>query len=592
MEHQADQATSFDTFCQAFQRTVAEHAGEVALRTPGDAVSLTWADIGARVQAAAAGLAGLGVRRGDTVALMLGNRPEFHVLDLAALHLGATPFSIYATSSPGQIAHVLGNAGSRVVVTERQFLDRVDAARGDVPDVESVVSVDGGESARTLDDVLASPAPGFDFDATWQAVEPGDLAVLIYTSGTTGPPKGVELTHRSLLAAWDAVRGAVPVLGRRGRLISYLPHAHLADRFFAHYPAMVTGSSITCVEDARTVVGALPDVRPTVWLAVPRIWEKLKSALEAGLAGHEDAGVRELAAQGLALGVARARGETLDAEQVAAYERIDGMLFAPMRGKLGLDEADALVSGAAPIGADVLEFFAAIGVEILEGYGMSECSAVISINRPGETRIGSVGRPAPGVELRLADDGEILMRGDMMMRGYRGDPEQTSEAIDAEGWLHTGDIGELDADGFLRIVDRKKELIVNAAGKNMSPANIEGAIKACSPLIGQAVAIGDRRPYNTALLVLDPDVAAAHAAKQGLPDASPAALAADPGVHELIGAAIEEANARLSRVEQIKRWKLLADDWQPGGHELTPTMKLKRKPIAERYATTIDELYA
>jgi long-subunit acyl-CoA synthetase (AMP-forming) len=541
------------SFCAAFQATVETHPGEVALRTAGNESKLTWAQVAERVQDAASRLAGLGVRPGDTVAMMLANRPEFHILDLAVLHVGATPFSIYNTCPPEQIVHVLRNAGSHVVITEQAYLSAVQEAASELPDVTTILSIDGG-GAPALEDL--APAAGFDFESAWRAVSPDDLAVLIYTSGTTGPPKGVQLTHRSLMAAYDAARAAVPALSARGRLISYLPHAHLADRFFSHYPAVLTGASITCVQDARNVVGALADVRPTVWLAVPRIWEKLKTALETQVNGTEDPAVH-----------------------------------AALRAKLGLDCAEALVSGAAPIGADVLEFFASIGIEILEGYGMSECSAVISINRPGEARIGTVGRPAPGVELRLADDGEIMIRGEMVMLGYRGQPEQTAETIDPEGWLHTGDVGELDADGFVRIVDRKKELIVNAAGKNMSPVNIENAIKACSPLIGQAVAIGDRRPYNTALLVLDPDAATAFATEHGLAGASLRDVAAASVMLEAITQAVDEANARLSRVEQVKRWTLLSQEWLPGGDELTPTSKLKRKPIAERYATEIQALY-
>ena len=548
-----DEATAPRTFCEAFQHTVRSFSDEVALRTFDGTTELTWRQLGAEVQRAAAALAGLGVSRGDTVAMMLGNRPDFHILDIAALHLGATPFSIYTTCPPEQVAHVLTNAGSAVVITEQAFLDVVRTACEMAPNVESIASIDGGE-AIAFDRVAPADV---DIVALAELVERDDLAVLIYTSGTTGPPKGVQLTHGSLMAAYEAVAGAVPAFAKRGRLVSYLPHAHLADRFFAHYPAMITGSSISCVGDPREIVGALPAIRPTLWLAVPRIWEKLKVNLESSVSAEDGAAVH-----------------------------------GAVRKKLGLDAAEALVSGAAPIGADVLEFFAGIGIEILEGYGMSECSAVISINRPGEVRIGTVGRPAPGVELRLADDKEILIRGDMVMAGYRGQPEQTAETIDPDGWLHTGDVGEMDEDGFVRIVDRKKELIVNAAGKNMSPVNIENAIKACSALIGQAVAIGDRRPYNIALLVLDPDAALQHAAENDLGDASVTDLARHPGVLESVGAAVERANAALSRVEQIKRWTLLPEEWLPGGPELTPTSKLKRKPIAELYASEIEALYA
>jgi long-subunit acyl-CoA synthetase (AMP-forming) len=293
---------------------------------------------------------------------------------------------------------------------------------------------------------------------------------------------------------------------------------------------------------------------------VPRIWEKLKAALEAQ--GITDPG-------------------TLPESQRAA-----------IRAKLGLDEADTLISGAAPIAPEVLEFFAALGLPICEGWGMTETAAITTINPSEQIRIGTVGRALPGVEVVLADDGELLVRGPTIMRGYRKDAEKTAETIDAEGWLHTGDIGEIDADGYVKIVDRKKELIINAAGKNMSPANIENKLKAACPLIGIAVAIGDRRPYNTALIVLEPGACAAFAVAHGLADASPAALAGEAAVQQEILAGIERANARLSRVEQIKRHEILPHDWEAGGNELTPTMKLRRKPIAEKYAAEIEALYA
>jgi long-subunit acyl-CoA synthetase (AMP-forming) len=521
------------TFCEAFQRTAANFPDDVALRSFGGCEELTWSQLAGRVAAAAGTLAELGVGRGDTVGFLLANRPEFHVLDIAALHLGATPYSVYTTSPPEQIAHCLRNACSRMIVTEPAFAEVVDAAVAEAPEVGTVLLVQDAEAG-----------PAADLATVSGPVNADDVAVLIYTSGTTGPPKGVQLTHRNLMASYEATRAAVPAWGERGRLLSYLPHAHLADRFCSHYPAILTGSSITCVNDAREVVAALPTVRPTIFGAVPRIWEKLKAALEGSVGPDDPAEVR-----------------------------------AAVRTRLGLDEARVLLSGAAPIGPDVLSFFAGIGMEILECYGMSECSAIICINRPGDARIGTVGRPCPGVELRLESDGEVLIRGDMVMPGYRADPDRTREAIDDDGWLRTGDVGSFDADGSLRIVDRKKELIVNAAGKNMSPANIENTIKSCSPLIGHAVAIGDRRPYNTALLVLDPDAAAGRRAD-------------DPEVLAAVAAAVQTANARLSRVEQIKRWTLLADEWLPGGPELTPTSKLKRKAIAERYAQEIERLYA
>jgi long-chain acyl-CoA synthetase len=553
-------ALDAQTLCEAFQRTAAHYAETVALRTPDDSVSITWAQYAGRVRTLAGGLAALGIGRGDTVAMMLANRPEALIVDSSVLHLGAIPFSIYNTSAPEQIDYLLGHAECRVVVTEAQFADRVLAVAEGLPVLEEVFVVDEApQGARPLTDLEAGGEGGFDFERAWQAVTGEDVATLIYTSGTTGPPKAVELTHENLLWQLRLVDRVFPVKPA-GRRMSYLPMAHLADRCGAHYASMVYGGSITCVSDVREAVAALPDCRPTVWGSVPRVWEKLKAALEAG--GITDPGM------------------------LPEFQR------AAIRAKLGLEEADTLISGAAPIAVEVLEFFAALGLEICEVWGLTETTLIATVSPRDAIRIGTVGRALPGIEVTLAQDGELLVRGPTIMRGYRKDPEKTTETIDSDGWLHTGDIGEIDPDGYVKIVDRKKELIINAAGKNMSPANIENKLKAASPLIGIAVAIGDRRPYNTALIVLDPDACAAFARDHGIEDSSPAAMARDERVQAAVAVAVTDANTHLSRVEQIKRHEILPHDWEPGSDELTPTMKLRRKPIAEKYAAEIDAMYA
>ena len=553
------------TLCEAFQRTATRFAERVALRTPDDAVSITWAQYAERVQRLAAGLAALGVRRGDTVGIMLVNRPEFNLVDTAALHLGATPFSVYNTSATGQIAHLFANASNRVVFTERQFLPVIREALAAGVAVEHLVLVDGElvgdepDSVISLQALEASGEPRFDFAACWRGVQGHDIATLIYTSGTTGPPKGVQLTHAGLMAQVRSMAERLPT-APGGRTTSFLPSAHLADRWFHHYQCSIAlGFTITCIADPRTVIAHLPQVKPTAWGSVPRIWEKLKAALEA---------------QGIT------EPQRLSEEQRAA-----------IRAKLGLDHCEWLATGGAPTTPEVLRFFADLGLEICELLGMSETSCVMACNPPGAVKLGTCGPAIHGVELMLADDGELLTRGEMIMVGYRGDAARTREAIDPDGWLHTGDIAEIDDDGYVTIIDRKKELIINAAGKNMSPANIETALKSAHPLIGQAVAIGDQRPYNVALIVLDPDVSAAFAREHDITDGSPAALAIDPRVQAVVAAAIAEANTHLSRVEQIKRHTILPLDWLPGGDELTPTMKLKRKPIGEKYATAIEGLY-
>ena len=552
------------TLCEAFQRSASEMADEVALRTLGDATSITWREYAQRVRDLAAGLAGLGVERGDTVALMLTNRPEFHLVDVAAMHLGAVAFSVYNTSSPEQIEYLLGDAGNRVLVTEAAFLDRIQAAQPRCPALEHVVVVEA------LDELSARGSSGFDFDAAWQAVSPDDLVTLIYTSGTTGPPKGVQLTHANVMAQWRAIHAVMP-RPAGGRVVSYLPAAHVADRVITHYAALVYGTQLTDCPDPREVIAHLPDVRPTLWGAVPRIWEKLKAALEAGMDDATRAAV--------------------DAARDGRATPADEQVLSRLRERLGLDAAEHHIVGAAPTPPDVLEFFSSLGMNVCELWGMSETCGVATLNPADRVRIGTVGPPLPTVELRLAEDGEVLVRGPMCTSGYRDMPDKTAELRDGDGWLHTGDIGELDADGYLRIVDRKKELIINAAGKNMSPANIESALKSASPLIGQACVIGDRRPYNVALLVLDPDALPVFAAAHDLDAEALGSLGAAETLIAAVADAVAGANARLSRVEQIKKFKILDEDWLPGGDELTPTMKLKRKPIAEKYGDEIEALY-
>ena len=559
--HTAVLPRSFEasTVCEAFQFTAAERPDTVALRTPGGGVEITWAEYAERVRRIAGGLAALGIGRGDTVALMMTNRPEFNLVDTAAMHLGATPFSIYNTSAPDQISYLFSNADNSVVVCERQFLDAVRAA--DAALVEHVVVIDDEvEGTVTLADLEAACPEDFDFDKAWRAVEPDDVLTIIYTSGTTGPPKGVQLTHASIMAENRGFAAVMP-FPVFGRFTSYLPSAHIGDRGITHYYASIMfGATVTAVADIRQVVGVLPEVRPSAWGAVPRIWEKIKAALEA--------------------------------KGIADPSVLPDEVKAAVREQLGLDQAQWLVSAAAPIPPQVLEYFHALGLPICEAWGMSELSCFATINPPDDNRIGTVGKVIPGVELKLLDDGELLARGPIVMKGYRKDPAKTAEAIDADGWMHTGDVATIDEDGYVTIIDRKKELIINAAGKNMSPANIEQKLKSSSPLIGQAICVGDMRPYNVALLVLDPDVCAQWAQEHGLPDAAAAVLAQDPGVHAEVAGGVEIANSQLSRVEQIKRFTILPVDWGPGGEELTPTMKLKRKPIHAKYTPEIDALYA
>jgi long-subunit acyl-CoA synthetase (AMP-forming) len=484
------------------------------------------------------------------------------------------------------------------VVTEPAFVDRVLAAVAEVATAPPVVLVEGEPPAgasgvRRLADLEATPPPvGFDFEATWRAVTPQTPVTLIYTSGTTGLPKGVTHSHASILAGMRNLNVVSPV-SPHGRVLSFLPMAHIAERFISHYSSMCFGYTITTVADPKAVAAGLAEVRPTRIFSVPRIYEKLYGALTGAVANEPDPDRRKALEWAVDTGLRKVRteqaGDEPTPELVAEYAKADELVLSTLRRKIGFDDLEWPSVGAAPTPYVVLEFFHAIGVPIQELWGMSEI-LVVTLNPPERVKLGTVGPAMPGIGMKLAEDGEVLISGPTLMLGYKDRPDLTAEAV-VDGWMHTGDIGEIDADGYLRIVDRKKELLINSGGKNMSPSKIEGELKQGTTLIGQAVCIGDARLYNVALLTLDPDVAALWAAKNGMAGASTAAIAADPRVQAEIAAGVERANARLARVEQIKAFTVLEREWLPGEDELTPTSKLKRKPIESKYAAQIEALY-
>jgi long-chain acyl-CoA synthetase len=611
----AARAVDAPTLTEALRRTAASHPDIVAVRTADDGVSLTWRELQARVDAVAGGLAALGVGRGDTVAIMLSNRPEFHIVDLAAVTVGAIPFSIYVTYPASEIEYLCTDADATVAVVEQSYLPVMLAARERLPRLEHVIVVDGdaqqddsgaartseaGRRARgkpegtiSLADVEGSN-PDFDAAAAAAHAGPDDLVTLIYTSGTTGHPKGVQLSHHAIMFAASGVQEVIPIeVG--GRVISWLPAAHIAERMAHHYIPVIYAGTVTTCPDPRSILSYLPQVRPTWFFAVPRIWEKLKAGLETMQAAQSEE-QRKPIEDAIAAAVQRVRlkqrGEPVPPELERRVAEADEQLFSKLREMLGLDQAKGVNVGAAPTPLEVLEFFHALGIELAELWGMSETCGIGAVNRPGHVKLGTVGSASPGVEMKIAEDGELLVRGEFLMLGYRNAPDRTAEALDSDGWLHTGDIGAIDEDGYLKIVDRKKEIIINAAGKNMSPANIEAAIKSSSPLIAQACCIGDRRPYNTALVVLDADFAPQWAAQQGIAASALEELAVETQVVAAVQAAIDDANEQLARVEQIKKFTIIAGDWLPGGDELTPTMKLKRRPIAAKYEAVIEAMYA
>ncbi|MEE8580810.1 MAG: AMP-dependent synthetase/ligase [Myxococcota bacterium] len=582
------------TVAAAFRRGAASWPERIAVNTLGPEDPLSWGGLRERVDRLAGGLAKHGLGHGDTLALLLCNRPEFHMIDLAAMMLGAVPFSIYQTLAPEQIEYVMRDSEARIAVIERAYFENFMKAAQNLPRLKHVIVIDGeGEQGTLRLADVESADLTFDVEASCAAIAPDDLLTLIYTSGTTGPPKGVQLTHRNMMSAAEALDDRID-FPEAARVISWLPAAHIAERAAHHYLPIIFGFTITTCPDPRQIIEVLPQVKPNWFFAVPRIWEKIKAGLESRLGSLPEA-QRRAAEESLAAGLEKVRleqaGQPVPAVLEAKVARADETLFAGLRVLLGLDQATAVAVGAAPTPPEVLEFFHAIGIEVGELWGMSETCGAGTSNPPSRIRIGTVGLPGKGIEIKLAADGEVLIRGACVMHSYRNLPEKTAEAFTQDGWLATGDVGEFDEHGYLKIIDRKKELIINAAGKNMSPANIESTLKGNSALIGQACVIGDARPYNTALLVLDADYAPAWAEQQGLAARSLAELALDSAVRAAVQRDVDRANERLARVEGIRKFTILQSDWLPGGDELTPTMKLKRRPISEKYQGEIDRMY-
>jgi long-chain acyl-CoA synthetase len=595
------EAVGDQTVASTFLDTVAAHGDRTALRWrdadggTGDPswVSLTYAEYGDLVARVAAGMRSLGVAPGDRVVLMMRNTPEFHVLDLAAVLCGATPVSVYNSSSPEQVAYLAGHCKARFAFVEDDaFASLFHSVRSSLPGLQAVSVVRGESGDVTYDELLA--ASPLDVDAAVAAVRPDELATVIYTSGTTGDPKGVMLTHRQVRYTAEVLKIA---LGRPldelvgTRVISYLPMAHIAERMTSYYAGLLGAYEVITCPDVTQIGAYLRDVHPQIFFGVPRVWEKIQSGLLAALSADPER--RQKFEQGIeaAIPIAEARSwDRATPDQEATWAFLDEVAFAPIRRTLGLDEVFCAVSGAAPIPPELLAWYRALGVPLSEIYGMSESGGPM-LWAPRRVKPGSVGPPIPGCEVRLADDGEIQCRGGNVFAGYLDDPVRTAEALDADGWLHSGDIGTVDDDGYYRVVDRKKELIITAGGKNVSPANLEAKLKLV-PLIGQAMAVGDNRPFISALLVLDPEAAHVFARDEGIEDTDLAALARNPRVLEVVTAGVEKVMEGFSHAEQVKKFVILPGEWLPDSEELTPTSKLKRRHIAAKYADEIASIYA
>jgi len=597
-----DAEVAGQTVATRFADVVAARGPEVALRSKDDATGewheLTWSEYAERACRVAAGLRKLGIGRGDRVALMIRNVTEFHIADVAALLCGATPFSIYNSSAPDQVEYLISHAEAKVAIVEHpDFLERVAKVRDQLACLETIVLISGEPTTEVVPwEQLLAEDP-VDLAEASKIAQPEDLATLIYTSGTTGPPKGVMLTHFNVLWTGVALLRAMEMTEDQlagMRIVSYLPMAHIAERMTSHYNGILAGMVVTSCPDTGQIATYLREVKPHIGFGVPRIWEKIQAGVEAALSADPEK--KKSFDEAIAAAVPLVTKRTLEGEDALSDEEkgtldfLDKVAFAQVRALIGMDEMVRAITGAAPIPVELVNWYRAIGVPLSEIYGMSENTGPLTWDSV-RVKAGSVGRALPGVEVALAEDGEVIARGGNVFTGYLNDPAKTAEALDEDGWLHTGDIGEFDDEGYLRIVDRKKELIITAGGKNISPANLEAALKSI-PLIGQAAVIGDQRPFMSALLVLDPDAATAWARSKGIEFSALTDLADHPEVLAEVEAGVKEANARFSQVEQIKRWKVLGNEWLPDSDELTPTMKLKRRGINQRYAEEIESLYA
>jgi long-chain acyl-CoA synthetase len=561
--------------------------------------SLSWAEAADRVSRLARGLALLGVEPGDRVALVSENRPEWIVADLAIMGAGAVTVPAYVTNTVEDHRHILGNSGARAaIVSTAALAARVIPAAQLVPSVRAVIAMEGiGEAPANLDlrawdDVLALGGESGDDTAQWAmgrnaALAPDDTACIIYTSGTGGVPKGVMLSHRNIVAN---CRGAFLLLEMLGlgdeKFLSFLPLSHSYEHTAGMMFPISIGAEIYFAEGAETLAHNLVEVRPTIMTAVPRLYETMHQRIR--LAVERERGLkRRLFERAVAIGKKRLAGEKLSLGDRLVDPVLEKLVRDKVRGRFG-GRLKAMISGGAPLNPEIGSFFVALGVQLLQGYGQTEAAPVICCNPPGQIRIDAVGRPLDGVEIRIAEDGEILVAGDNVMKGYWNDPEATARTL-IDGWLHTGDIGERDAEGYLRITDRKRDFIKNSGGDMISPARIEGVLT-LSPEIAQAMVFGDRRPYLVAVLVPDPEFAAAFVAGRDLP-VELTALARDPDFHKALGEVVARANQGLAAAERVRRFVIADEPFSLANAQLTPTLKIRRHAIREVYQAAFETLY-
>ena len=589
---------------ELFQEQVAKRGGAPAMyfKSSGKWNGISWQQYGQAVHRVAGFLLAEGVKRGERGAILSYNRPEWHIADLAIEHVGAIVVGIYLTSSPSQCQYILDHSEAPVAFVEnREQLAKILEFRDQLPRLRRVVLISGeteagdGDLVVTWADALAtgdrynSEHPA-EFAERWQAVGPDDLATFIYTSGTTGPPKAVMLDHGNILWTVASIEKTIelrPESAEEEVTLSYLPLAHIAERVAGHILHLYVGHKIYFAEDLAHLALNVTEARPTFMFGVPRIWEKYQAVVEKELASA--GGIKGfLARWAIKQGYANVDKATRGEAPSSAYQRADRLVLTKIRTRLGFDRVKQLVTGAAPISPGTVRFFWAIGLPLYEVYGQSEDTGPTSTDRPGYVRLGTVGPPMPGVEVAIAADGEVLVKGGNVFRGYFKDETATAEALDDDGYLHSGDVGVLE-DGFLRITDRKKDLIITAGGKNISPSNIEVALKA-QPYVGNAVALGDNRPFMSALLTIDIDQLDSLAKEVGEP-ADMEKLARSEKVREIFQKGVDAVNANLSHVESIKKFTILPNDLSVDGGELTPTLKVKRKVVNQKYGSQIEGIY-
>lgn len=550
-----------------------------------------------KVATVAAGLAAAGLDAGDRMLIMMRNIPDFHWFDTAAQFLRATPVSIYNSSSADEIQYLSGHAEAEIAILENDdFLQRILQVRDELPTLKKIYVLDPPDG--DLPDGVMPASDLFesgkaDLASLAEATEPSDISTLIYTSGTTGPPKGVMISQYNVVYAIEILKTSMDSTFSDFsglKTVSYLPMAHIAERAMSHYSGMVLGYDVYCCPDFSDLSAYLKEVHPHILFGVPRVWEKLQSGVKAALSADEEKEQKFNDAVEAATKIqADSFGRERTDEENETLKFLDDAAFANVRALVGLDELEVGVTGAAPIPNSVLEWFHAIGVNLTEIYGMSESTGPLTWS-PERNKIGSVGRACHGMEVKIAEDGELACRGGNVFEGYRNQPDKTDETI-IDGWLHSGDIAEIDDEGYITIVDRKKELIITAGGKNISPANLEAELKTID-LIGQAAAIGDQRKFVSAILVLDPEAAPVWAKANGKEDMSLKELAEDDDMIAEVQKGVDTANEKFARVEQIKKFTLIGEEWLPDSEMLTPTSKLKRRGVDSNYAEEIDAMYA